>query len=809
MSRKTISHSLQNYPARSALIAAMAIATSPATLSAQTTDNEAADTEIEDTDILRMDEMIVSARRREESIQTVPVSITAVSPEQLANEGALTIEDIQGLAPNVVVDSVSAAPGASAVSIRGISFEDVERSFEPTVGVVIDGVFLGTSVGQLSNTFDFESVEVLRGPQGTLFGRNTIGGVINVQRSRPTKDWGFKAQASVTNQERQEYSGILNVPIVKDRIGLKAFVFERNFDGFFDNITTGSDDGGADYLNYGFTIGADITENIDFLFTAERQEFTGDPVQVSLSQPGLDLICGIPGAVPSFAPPAECGLSVDDLADTFETFSDFDDAFFLDEDDLTAEINWDIGDFTLTSITAWRESVDSQTQDFDATSSPFFFTTRNQDYRQFSQELRFAGQLGDRIDFVTGFYLFDSNYTLDQITNGGIFPPDPISGNPGQILADVEQDTLSWALFADVDVNITDKLRLNLGGRFTRDQKDFRISNDLNFDVVGVVPIFDTTDPTQLPEGIEIASDGFLKSEFDDFAPRISLDYQFTDDILGFASWSQGFRAGGFNGRAGTITAATTIFEPEEVNSFEVGFKSELFENRIQLNATGFVALYDDRQEDVVIPIDEPPFQETVVLNASDSTFWGIEFDSRAIVTEDFEIVTSFGYLNAEFDSFPILGVDPATGEPALFDQSDLEIRRTPDFTFSITGNYSKQIGPGDFNGSLSFRFTDGLQTTIVNANPLIGPQIDPLVSPDTNGPAFNDPRGFSESEEILNLTLSYSWDVGPTRVTGAFFARNLLDDVGLNSVLPVAGLLTFGTLDAPREIGGSITVEF
>ncbi|MEL7452970.1 MAG: TonB-dependent receptor, partial [Pseudomonadota bacterium] len=603
---------------------------------------------------------------------------------------------------------------------------------------------------------------------------------------------------------------IFNDRDVEDRVGLKAFVFERNFDGFLDNVTTGEDDGGSDYLNYGVTLAADISDNIDVLITAERQEFTGDPFQVPFSQPGLDLICGIPGAVPSFAPESECGLTVDDFADTFESFSDFEDDFFLDENDLTAEVNWDIGDFTLTSITAWRESDDNQTQDFDATSFPFFFTDRTQQYRQFSQELRFAGTLGSRIDFVTGFYLFDSNYALQQETDGAIFPADPVSGLLGtQILADVEQDTFSWALFADVDVNITDKLRLNLGGRFTRDQKDFRISNDLNFPTIGVVPIFDTLDPAQLPAGLETNSDGFIESEFDDFAPRVSLDYQFTDDILGFASWTQGFRAGGFNGRAGSITAATTIFEPEEVNSFEVGFKSEFLNNRIQLNTTGFVALYEDRQEDTVIPVDEPPFQETVVFNASDSTFWGIEFDSRAVITDNFDIVTSFGYLNAEFDEFPVLGVDPLTGGPATFDQSDLDIRRTPDFTFSITGNYSQQIGPGDFNGSLSFRFTDELQTTIVNANPLIGPQIDPLVIPDTNGPAFNDPRGLSETEEILNLTLSYSWDVGPTRVTGAFFARNLLDDVGLNSVLPVAGLFTFGTLDAPREIGGSISVEF
>ncbi|MEL7453518.1 MAG: TonB-dependent receptor plug domain-containing protein, partial [Pseudomonadota bacterium] len=283
MSPIRLNQSWYNCAARSAL--AIAIAMSAVTASAIAQEPEPTNDVDSEEETLRIDPVVVSARRREESIQTVPVSITAVSAEQLANEGAVTIEDIQGLAPNVVIDPLSANPGGAAVAIRGISFEDVERSFEPTVGLVIDGVFLGTNSAQLANTFDFESIEVLRGPQGTLFGRNTIGGVISVRRSRPTKDWGFKAQASVTDQERQEYAAILNVPLIKDRVGLKAFVFERNFDGFFENVTTGEDDGGNDYLNFGVTLAADINDDIDVLITAERQEFSGDPAQVPLGQP--------------------------------------------------------------------------------------------------------------------------------------------------------------------------------------------------------------------------------------------------------------------------------------------------------------------------------------------------------------------------------------------------------------------------------------------------------------------------------------------------------------------------------------------
>ncbi len=765
-----------------------------------------------------LERMVVTARKREESAQSVPLAVTSVTPEQLNNEGALTVQDLEGLVPSLVIDPVNAGPGGAAVSIRGISFEDIERSFEPTVGLVIDGIFLGTNSAQLTSAFDLESIEVLRGPQGTLFGRNTIGGVINVRRSRPTGEFGAKFRGNSATDDRQEYSAIVNVPLT-DRGGLKFFVFNRDLDGFYDNVTLNERDGGQDYRNYGATVAYDFTDDLDILFTVERQVISGSPPSISLSQSNSDLVCsGIPGVLPPFAPASECDLTVDDFVDDFQTFGEFDDAFELREFDLTGEVNWRIGGVTVTSITGYRDSDELQTQDFDSTSAFFFQTSRDQTYRQFSQELRVAGQATDWLDFVLGFYFFDSNYTLDQETLSPLFFNADLLSN-GILLADVEQDSLSYAFFGDFDINFTDRLRLNVGGRFTADRKDFRISNALNLVDAGlVIPVFDTTDPTQVPAGVDQNDEGFLESSFDDFSPRISLDFQATDDFFAYVSWSQGFRAGGFNGRAASIVSATTIYDPEDVNSFEAGFKSEWFNNRLRFNATGFVAFYEDRQEDVVQPIAGGALQETVVINASDSRFWGVELDSVVQVTDSFDIVGSFGYLNAEFDEFLVNGadaagntiLDPATGEPVLFDVSDLTIRRAPPVTYSITGNYNRPLWEGDLFASLSWRFQGDFQTTIVNANPLIGPQISPPIDgPDTNGPAFNDPRGLSEKQGQLNFSVGYGWDIGGARVTASVYGRNVTDNVGLGAALPVAGLFTFGSLDDPRQFGGTIEVEF
>lgn len=723
---------------------------------------------------LRMQETIVTARKREESIQSVPLSITAVSAEQFANEGAFTIEDIQGLAPNVVIDPVSAGPGAAAISIRGISFEDIEKSFDPTVGVVIDGVFLGTNTGQLLNSFDFEQIEVLRGPQGTLFGRNTIGGVINIRRTRPTGEFGGRFQANIGEFGRREYSAVVNAPL-GDFGGIKGFFFDRSFDGFANNVTTGLNDGEQLYQNFGAAIDLNPTENLNFLLTVEAQEYGGDPSSFSASG-ATDLICtGIPGVLPPFAPANECNLPSD--GESLDTFANFVDTSELDEFDVTGEINWDIGNFTLTSITAYRDFDELQTQDFDATSADFFATSRAQTYEQFSQELRVAGPVGERLDFVLGAYFFDSRYTLDQATDSPLFftmPPATPFVSPGQLRADVEQDTQSFAFFADVDVQLAEQWRLNLGGRYTRDEKDFIISNDIFFSAIDTeVPLFAAPEQT---------------ATFDRFTPRIALDYQPSNDLLLYTSWSRGFRSGGFNGRAGSLTSIGP-FDEEIVDSFDVGFKSEWFENRFRLNGAFFYSIYDDKQEEIVRAVPGAA-QETVVENASDATIWGIELDWQYLATEYLSFYGSVGYLNAEFDSFDTID---AMGAP--LDLSSLELRRAPDLTFSVTGDYTRPIGPGEFNASLSFRYSDEYETTIVPA---------PAITP-----AINDPRGTSESEENLSFSLGYSFETDFADFKVTAYGRNLIDDRGIGSTLPVAGLFTFSSVDAPQQFGVSIGVDF
>ncbi|MCG8442433.1 MAG: TonB-dependent receptor, partial [Caulobacterales bacterium] len=304
--------------------------------------------------------------------------------------------------------------------------------------------------------------------------------------------------------------------------------------------------------------------------------------------------------------------------------------------------------------------------------------------------------------------------------------------------------------------------------------------------------------------------DGRQEETFDDFSPRVSVDYQFTDYLFGYASWSRGFRSGGFSGRAGDIIAATTPFDPETVDSYEVGVRSEWLDNALRLNGTIFLADYSDKQEDVVVALPVAPFQATVVQNAAAASYFGVELDSQWAITDSLSLNGTFSYLDAEYDDFPTLFTDPVTGETSIRDQSGLELRRAPDFTYSIGANYGRQVGFGQLNADISWRWVDDFQLTIVNANPLVGPQISPVVEVDMNGEAFQDPRGVSEAAGILNASVGYDFEVNGTMVGVSVFGRNLSDSVRGATFLPVAGLFNFGSNSVePRSFGGSLSVEF
>jgi iron complex outermembrane receptor protein len=218
---------------------------------------------------LALEEVIVTARRRSESLQVVPVSVTALTAE-LNNPSIRNLRDIEGYSPNVTIDNNGAGSGAATISIRGVSYQEVDKSLDPSVGVIVDGVYMGTNVGQILNNFDIAQIEVLRGPQGTLFGKNTTGGVINVVRNKPTGEFGGELNAAFGSWDLQDYKGLINFPIIEGKLAGKVYATDVSDKGWIKNTTINEDTSRQDSRSYGFSLLATPTEDFEVLFNYDR-----------------------------------------------------------------------------------------------------------------------------------------------------------------------------------------------------------------------------------------------------------------------------------------------------------------------------------------------------------------------------------------------------------------------------------------------------------------------------------------------------------------------------------------------------------
>ena len=722
-------------------------------------------------------EILVTAQRREENIQSVPVAVTALDAEALSESTVKDIRDIAGRVPSLVVDNVNAGPSAAAISIRGISFEDIEKSFDPAVGVVLDGVFSGTNTGQLLDAFDMESIEVLRGPQGTLFGRNTIGGVINIRRSKPTGEFGVKASLGYADFGTWRGRLVVNTPMIGDFLAIKGFFNYDKTDGYLFNATQNRRAGKDKNVSFGATARIEASENISAQITYQHSEQDSENATAILSRSGAggDLIC-----ILGFAPPSLCNRP--NKGDSLYTiFGNIPTPITYDTDAVTGEINAKFGDWSLVSITGWQKSTESVTADFDSAPANFFDAKRDQDYDQFSHEVRLVGDLGESVNLLLGAYYFESSYFLNQATR--LFT----GGRPTQRSG---VDSKSYAAFGDVKIKPSDLLTIGLGGRYTRDKKSFVTNYGLN--TTGVCP-------TTFGGGSVItAADCVGKLSNGKFTWKASADYEIGDNKLLYASYSTGYRSGSFNGRAAT-PAAKGPYEPETVKAYEVGIKADWLDRILRTNLALFRTDYANKQEEIVQPTPAPfnviNVQQTIVSNAASARINGIELEVTMQPSDNFTVNASMSYLDAKYRNFRRDITVPA--DFILDDVSTLDLRRAPKYTWSVSADWKAQLGSGTLILSPNFRFIDKYATCIIEQKPAIP------------GAVTNDFRCISDAREILDVTASYLLPMGDGEMKFSVFARNLLDDRGTSSTLPVAGLFTFAGVRPPRQFGAEVQFKF
>ena len=752
----------------------------------------------------RLDEVVVTAQKREESKQDIAVAVSALDARAIEKTFARDLQDIESMSPNLIIDPIFAV-NTAAISIRGMQLNDGEKSFDPAVAVYLDGVYLATTTGALLHMWDAESIEVLRGPQGTLFGRNTIGGLVQLRRARPTGELGGKFAVTAGSDDLLDVKAAINFPsMFDDTLATKLSVIKKDGGGYHRNVVTGSDsDGDADFLS--ITASASWTPNdavsLDFVYERIDDDTPSMPI-TSLAVPG-DLFCG--------PIPTGCGEGPDNVSYHRETRVALEQNAFLDTDAVTLNGRLDLNDaHSLEAVFGWRNSDEFARTKWDSVTPDLFWTRRPQDLEQTSLELRWHAEF-ESVRSVLGAYVWNSDYSLRQdVISPAFFGNADFLQHPA-----FDQETETQALFGQIDWDISDTLTLTVGGRYLEETKNACGAQSFSFlgTVVADPPATAFGDAslglcadasfTRLTSFVDPATGSTVdvqgETTWSRFTPKLGLTYRFDNGIL-FATYSEGFRSGGYNGR-GTTPDTFGPYDPEEVQSIEFGFKTDWLDNRLRFNATAFFTDYKDKQEDVVFPA---PGGTTVTLvqNAATATINGLELELNAIPTDGLTLGANVGFLDAGFDEWTVPGLN---GLPV--DKSGFELRRAPEFTLGLNALYERELANGHFlvfTGNYSWR-----DDYYVNANTIT-----------THNELIGRPVGLNEAYGLLDASINYETDW----IRVSLFGKNLTDedfflhvlDVGTNfnggpngQPLPVSGLWTYGTINNGTTWGLEVQFDF
>ncbi len=705
-----------------------------------------------------LEEITVTARKREESLQDVAASVSALSQTDLQRRFDSDVRDFVTAAPNVILDDIQQGPGSpAAMFVRGIGVADIEKSFDPTVGVVIDGLFIGVNSGAYLKSIDLARVEVLRGPQGTVFGRNAIAGVINLERTAPTHELSGRVRASYGNFQSYELDAYVSFglgevfPTFGDKVAMKFTGSLRSRDGYLDNLTTGITNGDTQFKAIGYNLLIEPTDNIDIEFTYELTEQDQHANTVlNFAQP-TQLLCSVFG---------QCAQGFEPQSgDVYDVLQNRDPSgAFFNTDMYIVELGWDFMDNLRLDYIWGRFTTDEEVgQDWDGSPITFFHTDRPAVYEQTSHELRLTGSFGDRFSFVAGGYLYESAYRIDLLSFIGFVVPDVVLEIP-QV---AEQTTDSWAFFFEADYDVTDRLTLTLGGRYTNDEKTGALDD---------------------PAIISNLDDPFEES-WSEFTPKAAISYDVMDNAMVYGLYSRGFRAGGFLGRPGTLEAAAAPYDPETVDNFEIGIKSEWFDNTVLFNASAFYMNYKDKQEEVQVPLEGSTGQQTLVLNAAAVKIKGIEIETQWFVRDNWQIRANFGWLDAEYDDFEA----DITGDGIVTDNTGLEPRRAPTINFNISTVYEQQL-TNDILAylTLDYRYLGEHEVS-----------------------AINTPWTSVDQQNLVTASINFTYR---DNTTISFFGRNILEEDELQHAFDVGGengLWTYGAAREPRTYGVQITQTF
>ncbi|MEN5053423.1 TonB-dependent receptor [Brevundimonas naejangsanensis] len=567
-----------------------------------------------------VDDIIVSARRRDEALKDVPVSVSAMSAERLEQTGASDITALQQQTPNATVQVARGSNSTLISFIRGIGQQDPLWGFEPGVGLYVDDVYVARPQGAVLDIFDIQRIEVLRGPQGSLYGRNTVGGAIKYVTSRLDPDAPeMTLRGSYGSYNQIDLLAQGSAPIT-ERLRVGAAVASYNRDGFGKNLNTGAEHYNKDIIAGRASVEFQPYDNAFFRLAYDRVEDRSNPRHGHRERAGVGPGAGVPGSV-------------------YDTYAGLGDRNKVTTEGVSLTAQVDLNDvWTFKSISAYRSGDTDTLIDFDNTPAPTLDVPAVYGDHQFTQEFQ-ALFSTDRIQGVAGIFYLDG-------TASGAF--DTIAENFGIVIGTAGYvKTTSVALFTDVNLDLTDRLHLGLGARYTLDDKTGHVFR-ANYLGATRSPLLGGTarDP------ILLRTDYTRSNSFDQFTPKASLSYDFSDRITGYASYSKGYKSGGFDMRGDAVLTPNTVdgYQPETVDSYEIGLKGSAFDRRLSFASAIFYNDYQDQQVTTQVPAVGGI--ASFVDNVGSSKFYGAEIEGSLILTDSLTANFAVGYLDSKFEEF-------------------------------------------------------------------------------------------------------------------------------------------------------------
>lgn len=777
-----------------------------------------------------IEEILVTAQKRTENVQDVPIAITALDTNRLERSQIENVGDLMNYVPNLQFGNFTST---ATVAIRGIGHTNTTAGGDPGVAIHLDGVYIGRPVASVFNFWDLERMEVLRGPQGTLYGRNTTGGSINFITKKPTDKYEGKFEAGYGKFQHFQARGILNVPMGEKAAGRFSASFEDS-DGYQRNlIASGTDANDSDTITLRGTVRFNPAENIELTVGATYAEvngvgsthelrlpfrtatdsfpplppgfrdFAGVPnfylqtifsdaffnrpdINAILAAQGINSIADIEnffGFTVFPAGPKPSDASLNDLVPNLVS-KDTPESVKQDFLNINATLTWDLDNVTFKSITSYGETSFFNFIDLDGSDAPVMDIQLDETQDQFSQEFQLASASGGPLEWIVGAYFFTEDATrISTIFNSDFDLFGALLGRDVGFKVGGSVEATSYAVFGQASYDVLDTLQITAGGRWSWDEKDAVIS------LLSPFPSFDKA---------TIVDNAPVGRKWNEPSGKVSIDWRPKDDLLLYGSYSRGYKSGGINLNG---NPATAVYDPETNDVLEIGAKTQ-FNDRIQIN---FAAFYND-YKDIQVQTFGPTGAE--IVNAASATIKGIEVEGLVLLSESMEIDFSLGILDAQFDDFPFSPprlplfpflVDPTNPRapsgpgvlgPPPTNFADNRLSRSPKLTLSIGAQ--KRFDLSEQMGSLTFRADFHYQ----------GSQF------------FDVDNGLdAQGDSYSNLDLRLRWESASEQIYLEGFVTNATDEVQIGDILisiPFLGLgVDLTTYQPPRQWGFRVGYVF